>query len=252
MATLTTFLVLSCLVSNLALTLSADPTKDYNTLHPIPSYISESDKNVIMNKIDLCWRTKADWASNRHALADCAIGFGTDAIGGKYGAIYEVTDPSDDPVNPKPGTLRYGVIQTQPLWITFARDTVIKLKNELMVNSYKTIDGRGARVAIANGPCITIQGVSHVIVHGISIHDCKPGEAGMVRSTPDHVGYREGSDGDAISIFASSNIWIDHCFLARCTDGLVDVIHASTAVTISNNYFTQHDKVSGRKKKKKS
>jgi hypothetical protein len=26
-------------------------------------------------------------------------------------------------------------------------------------------------------------------------------------------------------------------------DGLIDVIHATTAVTISNNYFTEHDKV---------
>ncbi|KAK4386713.1 putative pectate lyase 17 [Sesamum angolense] len=164
-------------------------------------------------------------------------------MGGKNGAIYVVTDPSDDPVNPKQGTLRYGAIQTQPLWIIFERDMAITLKNELMMNSYKTIDGRGARVEISNGPCITIEGVSHVIIHGISIHDCKPGKPGMVRSTPDHVGERLGSDGDAISVFAASNVWIDHCYLARCTDGLVDVIHASNLVTVSNNYFTQHDKV---------
>ncbi|KAF5742148.1 Root hair specific 14 [Tripterygium wilfordii] len=164
-------------------------------------------------------------------------------MGGKYGAIYIVTDSSDDPVNPKPGMLRYGVIQTRPLWIIFAEDMVITLKNELMVNSFKTIDGRGANVEIAYGPCITIQGVSHVIVHGISIHDCKPGKSGMVRNTPMHVGKRMGADGDGISVFASSNIWIDHCYLARCADGLIDVIHASTAITISNNYFTQHDKV---------
>jgi pectate lyase len=121
---------------------------------------------------------------------------------------------------------------------------VIALKNELIMNSYKTIDGRGVKVEIGNGPCITIQGVSHVIIHGIRIHDCKPSKAGLVRSTPDHVGRRQGSDGDGISIFASSNIWIDHCFLASCSDGLIDIIHASTAITISNNYFTQHDKVS--------
>lgn len=66
----------------------------------------------------------------------------------------------------------------------------------------------------------------------------------MVRSSEDHVGQRGGSDGDGIAIFTSSNIWIDHCFLASCTDGLIDVIHASTSITISNNYFTKHDKVS--------
>lgn len=201
-------------------------------------------RTKLMNKIDSCWRSDPNWESNRKALADCAVGFGSNAMGGKNGAIYVVTDPSDDPVNPKQGTLRYGAIQTQPLWIIFERDMVITLKNELMVNSYKTIDGRGARVEISNGPCITIDGVSHVIIHGISIHDCKPGKAGMVRSTPEHVGERLGSDGDAISVFTSSNVWIDHCYLARCTDGLVDIIHASNLVTVSNNYFTQHDKVS--------
>ncbi|KAI4298724.1 hypothetical protein L6164_032248 [Bauhinia variegata] len=195
------------------------------------------------NKIDSCWRIKSNWASNRQALADCAVGYGRDATGGKYGVIYKVTDPSDDPIDPKPGTLRYGVIQKQPLWIIFDRDMVITLKNELVMNSYKTIDGRGAKAEIANGPCITIQNVWHVIIHGISIHDCKPAKAGMVRSSLDHVGHRSGADGDAISIFHSSNIWIDHCFLARSADGLIDIIHSSNAITISNNYFTQHDKV---------
>ncbi|KAL0321117.1 UNVERIFIED_CONTAM: putative pectate lyase 16 [Sesamum radiatum] len=208
---------------------------------PITTYPRPGTK--LMNKIDSCWRSDPNWESNRKALADCAVGFGSNAMGGKNGAIYVVTDPSDDPVNPKQGTLRYGAIQTQPLWIIFERDMVITLENELMMNSYKTIDGRGARVEISNGPCITIEGVSHVIIHGISIHDCNPGKSGMVRSTPDHVGERLGSDGDAISVFASSNVWIDHCYLARCTDGLVDIIHASNLVTVSNNYFTQHDKV---------
>jgi len=212
-----------------------------NTLQPLSKYIL---KKPLLNVIDSCWRAKPNWNSNRQALADCAIGFGKEATGGKYGALYQVSDPSDDPVNPKPGTLRYGAIQNDPLWIIFDKDMVITLKNELLLSSYKTIDGRGAKVEIADGPCITLQSVSHIIIHGISIHDCKPAEAGLVRSTPDHVGHRLGSDGDAISLFSSSHIWIDHCFLARSTDGLIDVIRASTAITISNNYFTQHDKVS--------
>ncbi|XP_027087853.1 putative pectate lyase 2 [Coffea eugenioides] len=208
--------------------------------NPISPYYPQKKA---MNIIDSCWRWNPKWASNRQALADCARGFGNAALGGKNGAIYVVTDTSDDPINPKPGTLRYGATQDKPLWIIFQRDMVLKLENELMVNSYKTIDGRGVKVEIANGPCITIEGVSHVIIHGISIHDCKPGKRGMVRSSLNHVGERTGSDGDAIAVFASSNIWIDHCYLARCTDGLIDIIHASTSITVSNNYFTQHDKV---------
>ncbi|XP_023001281.1 probable pectate lyase 16 [Cucurbita maxima] len=196
-----------------------------------------------MNIIDSCWRSSSNWAKNRQALANCAVGYGKDAIGGKFGTIYVVTDPSDNPSNPKYGTLRYGVIQNKPLWVVFAKSMVIVLKNELMINSFKTIDGRGANVEIAYGPCITVQRVSHVIIHGISIHDCKPAKAGLVRDSVTHVGKRRGSDGDAISIFGSSHVWIDHCYLARSTDGLIDIIHASTAVTVSNNYFSQHDKV---------
>ncbi|KAJ0081746.1 hypothetical protein Patl1_09966 [Pistacia atlantica] len=189
----TLFLFLSCL---LMITTFASVSNEYSLEAGYSyGYLPKTSipKKVILNVIDSCWRSKSNWATNRQALADCAVGFGKGAIGGKYGAIYVVTSPADDP------------------------DMVIRLKNELIMTSYKTIDGRGAKVEI--------------------------GKAGLVRSSTTHVGRRGGSDGDAIDIFASSNIWIDHCFLARSADGLIDVIHASTAVTISNNYFSQHDKV---------
>ncbi|XP_057949414.1 probable pectate lyase 18 [Malania oleifera] len=118
----------------------------------------------------------------------------------------------------------------------------IKLKAELIMNSHKTIDGRGANVHIAGGPCITIQNVKNIIIHGISIHDCKQGGNTMVRDSPAHYGWRGVSDGDAISIFTGSNVWIDHCFFSNCYDGLIDVIRGSTAITISNNHMTRHDK----------
>ncbi|KAL8141992.1 hypothetical protein V2J09_015024 [Rumex salicifolius] len=196
------------------------------------------------NPIDDCWRCDPDWHTNRQRLADCAIGFGKNAIGGKNGRIYVVTDSSDnDAVNPKPGTLRHAVIQDDPLWIIFSRDMVIKLKEELIMNSFKTIDGRGASVHIAGGPCITVQFVTNIIIHGVHIHDCKQGGNAMVRSSPHHYGWRTVSDGDGVSLFGASHVWVDHCSLSNCKDGLVDAIYGSTAITISNNYMTQHDKV---------
>ncbi|KAH0659392.1 hypothetical protein KY289_028140 [Solanum tuberosum] len=196
------------------------------------------------NPIDDCWRCDPNWEKTRQRLANCAIGFGKNAVGGRDGKIYVVTNSgNDDPVNPKLGTLRYGVIQDEPLWIIFARDMVIQLKEELIMNSFKTIDGRGANVHIAGGPCITIQYVTNVIIHGIHIHDCKQGGNAMVRSTPHHYGWRTISDGDGVSIFGGSHIWIDHCSLSNCVDGLIDAIMGSTAITISNNYMTKHDKV---------
>ncbi|GAA0166452.1 hypothetical protein Leryth_018077 [Lithospermum erythrorhizon] len=195
------------------------------------------------NPIDDCWRCDPKWEENRQKLADCAIGFGKHAIGGRDGKIYVVTDNGDDPVNPKPGTLRFGSIQDEPLWIIFQRDMVIKLKEELMMNSFKTIDGRGSSVHIAGGPCITIQYVSNIIIHGINIHDCRQGGNTDVRDSPSHYGFRTISDGDGVSIFGGSHVWVDHCSLSNCNDGLIDAIHGATAITISNNYMTHHNKV---------
>ncbi|KAG4921807.1 hypothetical protein AAZX31_18G159100 [Glycine max] len=196
------------------------------------------------NPIDDCWRCDKRWYARRKRLANCGIGFGRNAIGGRDGRYYVVSDPGDDdPVNPKPGTLRHAVIQDRPLWIVFKRDMVITLKQELIMNSFKTIDGRGVNVHIAYGACITIQFVTNVIIHGLHIHDCKVTGNAMVRSSPSHYGWRTLADGDGISIFGSSHIWIDHNSLSNCADGLVDAVMGSTAITISNNYFTHHNEV---------
>ncbi|CAI9300788.1 unnamed protein product [Lactuca saligna] len=146
------------------------------------------------NPIDDCWRCDRNWQRHRKRLADCAIGFGRNAIGGRDGR-------------------------------------------------FKTIDARGVNVHIANGGCITIQYITNVIIHGLHIHDCKPTGNAMVRSSPSHYGWRTMADGDGISIFGSSHIWIDHNSLSNCADGLVDAIMGSTAITVSNNYFTHHNEV---------
>ncbi|KAB5527821.1 hypothetical protein DKX38_021686 [Salix brachista] len=108
---------------------------------------------VTGNPIDDCWRCDPHWRLHRKRLANCGIGFGRNAVGGRDGRYYVVNNPGDeDPVNPRPGTLRHAVIQDQPLWIVFKRDMVITLKQELIMNSFKSIDARGASVHIANGP----------------------------------------------------------------------------------------------------
>lgn len=197
------------------------------------------------NPIDSCWRCRKDWAQNRQLLAKCAKGFGRRTTGGLGGRIYVVTDPSDnDMVNPRPGTLRFGAVQKGPLWIIFQRSMVITLTQELMVSSDKTIDGRGANVQIREGAGITMQFVNNVIIHGLRIKNIKARNGGLIRDSFDHIGVRTRSDGDAISVFGSSNIWIDHISLSNCEDGLVDVIQGSTAVTISNCHMTKHNDVS--------
>ncbi|KAJ8424358.1 hypothetical protein Cgig2_023363 [Carnegiea gigantea] len=195
------------------------------------------------NPIDDCWRCDKGWDKNPQHLAECAIGFGNNATSGKHGKIYKVLDTKDDPVNPKPGSVWYGVIQDEPLCITFSQDMVIKPKQDLRTNSFKTIDGRGANVHIAGGPCINMHSVTNIIIHGINIHDCKREGEGDVRDSPRHAIRRKKSDGDGISITMSSHIWLDHCSISRCPDGLIDASHGSTTITISNNHMTDHNKV---------
>ncbi|KAL0724961.1 hypothetical protein Bca4012_039560 [Brassica carinata] len=48
------------------------------------------------NPIDDCWKCDPNWPNNRQGLADCGIGFGQYALGGKGGRFYFVTDSSDD------------------------------------------------------------------------------------------------------------------------------------------------------------
>lgn len=199
------------------------------------------------NPIDRCWRHDRNWAVNRKKLADCALGFGRHTTGGKDGKYYVVTDSSDDSMDdPKPGTIRHAVIQPEPLWIIFAHSMVIRLKDELFFTSDKTIDGRGVQVQIAYGAGLTLQFVHNVIIHNICIHHIVPTEGGMIRDAVDHIGLRTMSDGDGISIFGSNKIWIDHVSMSKASDGLIDAIEGSTAITISNCKFNNHNAVSSK------
>ncbi|KAG7017718.1 putative pectate lyase P59 [Cucurbita argyrosperma subsp. argyrosperma] len=196
------------------------------------------------NPIDRCWRCDRNWANNRKKLGYCVLGFGRKTTGGLRGRFYTVTDASDaDVVNPKPGTLRHAVVQKRPLWIIFGRSMIIRLSKELLVTSDKTIDARGANVHIAYGAGISVQFARNVIIHGLHIHHILSASGGMIRDAADHVGLRTVSDGDGISIFGSSNVWLDHLSMSNCQDGLIDAIQGSTAITVSNSHFTHHNDV---------
>ena len=172
------------------------------------------------------------------------MGFGRHTTGGKDGPIYKVTDSSDDNVEePKPGTLRHAVIQKHPLWIIFAKSMTITLQQELLMQCDKTIDGRGKNVKISGGAGISIQFVRNIIIHNIHITDIHVTSGGSIRDSIDHIGLRAAADGDAISIFGSSDIWIDHVSASNAKDGLIDIVANSNGVTISNCHFVHHDKV---------
>ncbi|KAL0797801.1 hypothetical protein Bca101_052975 [Brassica carinata] len=203
-----------------------------------------SGRCVAYNPIDKCWRCHGDWEKNRKKLADCVLGFGRRTTGGKDGPIYVVNDASDDDlINPKPGTLRHAVTRDGPLWIIFGSSMIINLRQELMITSDKTIDGRGARVYIMGGAGLTLQFVNNVIIHNIYIKHVVPKSGGLIRDSEQHIGLRTVSDGDGISLFGATNVWIDHVSMTRCSDGMIDAILGSTAITISNSHFTDHEEM---------
>jgi pectate lyase len=96
----------------------------------------------------------------------------------------------------------------------------IKLNATLRVKPNKTILGQGADAALVGGG-LHLRNSSQVIVRNLSLRD-----------SPD----------DAINIEGSHHVWIDHCDLSRCRDGLLDVKAASDFVTVSWNRFHDHEK----------
>ncbi|CAN6315293.1 unnamed protein product [Urochloa humidicola] len=198
------------------------------------------------NIIDRCWRRQPNWAANRQRLAVCSVGYAGKMRQNRGPGVipYTVTDPGDDPVRPRPGTLRYGAtVLPGKVWITFQRSMHIRLAQPLFVKSFTAIDGRGADVHVAGGAGIVLYQVGNVIVHGLHIHGIRSQPAGRVVVPGGAVQPADGMDGDAIRLVSSTKVWIDHNTLSRCEDGLIDVTVGSTDVTLSNNWFFDHDKV---------
>ncbi|KAM0948998.1 putative pectate lyase [Dioscorea sansibarensis] len=207
---------------------------------------SSRTRSRTMNVIDHCWRRSTNWSTNRQRLAMCSVGFAGKMSNnvGRGLTRYVVTDPTDDPLRPRYGTLRHGATLAKgKVWITFRRDMVITLKKPLLVKSLTTIDGRGANVHIANGASFLLYEVSNVIIHGLHFHDCKTQSPGAVVAPGGRVMQLGGYDGDAIRLVQASKVWIDHNTFSNSEDGLLDVTRGSTGITVSNNWFKDHDKV---------
>ncbi|GJP76429.1 hypothetical protein CLOP_g6878 [Closterium sp. NIES-67] len=199
------------------------------------------------NPIDDCWMGP-NWQATPTKLASCVEGYATGTTGGAKGRIYHVTSNQDDRINPKPGTLRYGATRAEPLWIVFDDDFDFSgLDAEIIIYSDKTIDARGKKVTMGEGPCMAIEFAHNVIVHGMAFKNCK-NRLGVIRlaTGPDNtVGGRDYLNGYGVYIYASHHVWVDHCSFDYADDTHIDIVAASTAITVSNCYFTNQDKVRG-------
>ncbi|XP_021803936.1 putative pectate lyase 14 [Prunus avium] len=118
---------------------------------------------------------------------------------------YQVTDPSDNALDPKPGTLRYGATMIRgKKWITFQRDMRIRLEKPLLVSSFTAIDGRGPSVHIAGNACLVVFKASNVIIHGLRIHHCRSQAPSLVMGPDGKIMPLGQVDGDAIRLVTAS------------------------------------------------
>ncbi len=130
--------------------------------------------------------------------------------GGQRGSIITVRDSAG---------LEEAVRTETPMVVQVAGK--IKLAKPARVGSNKTIVGLG-NDALVTGAGFMLKGSHNVILKNLSIHDV---------------------EGDAIDVEAASqHVWIDHCDLARASDGLVDIKTASDYVTVSWCHFHDHHK----------
>jgi pectate lyase len=151
------------------------------------------------------------------------LGFGRLASGGSNGCVYHVTTLADAGA----GSLREAAERTDPLWIVFDVSGDIGLSSKILLGSNKTVDGRGAAITIRNFGITLGAGVFNVVIENLTF-----------------VGNMQGSDNDAIQLADSAHtVWIDHCSLSNYRDGLVDITHAATDVTVSWCLFSMHDLV---------
>ncbi|MFM7072537.1 MAG: polysaccharide lyase family 1 protein [Planctomycetota bacterium] len=94
-------------------------------------------------------------------------------------------------------------------------------EDDLRLESDTTLAGAMPGASI-RGAGINVRKASNVIVRNLTIQ-------GAV---------------DAINIETSDHVWIDHCDLSRCRDGLVDIKRGSDYITVSWNRFHDHHKTS--------
>ncbi|MBN1868001.1 polysaccharide lyase family 1 protein [Candidatus Sumerlaeota bacterium] len=90
----------------------------------------------------------------------------------------------------------------------------------IYVASDKTIVGMGSTARL-EGFGLDLNGVSNVVIRNFTI---------------------VGSGIDGIALRYSDHVWIDHCDLSACDDGLLDITKASDYVTVSWVRFSNHDK----------
>ena len=148
-------------------------------------------------------------------------GYGRNATGGLGGKFVVVTSDADS----GPGSLRYIVEQaSEAIWVVFASDMTIDLRNQISVPSNVTIDGRGHSVILHDWGLTVVKSANVIITH-IAVDG------------------RYRAQSQAINVVSAHDVWLDHLTLGRTLDRLINVKTGSTDVTLSWIRFEDHNRV---------
>lgn len=124
----------------------------------------------------------------------------------------------------------------EPLIILVSGDIVVGDVDMITVGDDKTIAGAASGGAIVDGG-LFVDNAENVVIRNLTFRDSYiPG---------DWDGKFDDNDNDGIRIDTSDHVWIDHNEFARVGDGQLDVRKDSTAITVSWNYFHDHNKTLG-------
>ena len=146
-------------------------------------------------------------ADERPALLGWAtVGKGT--TGGEGGAVYRAASAEE---------FARAMEAESPKVIEITAE--VKLEKPARVTSDTTVIGAGADGKIIGGG-LQLRRVHNVIVRNLVISQAA----------------------DAIDIEQSHHVWVDHCDLSNCRDGLLDIKRGSDFITVSWNHFHDHHK----------
>lgn len=105
---------------------------------------------------------------------------------------------------------------------------------EVDISSNKTIVGLGTGATLVNIE-LHIEDQNNIIIRNLTIRDSYvPGDP-----------QGDSNDNDGIQADNTTNLWIDHCHLSHCGDGLLDLRDGCDNVTVSWTRFSNHYKTFG-------
>lgn len=174
-----------------------------------------------------------------------AQGYAKNALGGRYGHVFTVTNNTDDPNDY--GSLRYALSAPVPRTIIFAlpegMDGNISLKSDLWIKDrHCTVAGQTSFRKGSAGICLKNYGLridtDDVIVRYIRSRPGRTEDERPINAQGDR--YGEGGDTDCITVEGvATKIIIDHCSASFSSDCLLDV----TTGQNPNGLFTRSNRV---------